>query len=643
MFFALLFVLVTPVLATNLPLDPALNKPVTIAAKGEAISDVTAMLHNQTGVNLKADPGIADQKVTIFVDDMPLRDLMDKLAGVFEYNWKVSGGRAYVISEPAEVRAAREKAWQRFVSDSWADVDATVRRRAVLTVDQSALQAEMKRIQSLPQSGDSNPWQERNKMMDERETPIAAVLMGDLAFGKLYSKLSREEVQALKDGNSLHFDSQSEDPDWKVPSDVMDYVKPFVQMQECFSPRFGSKGVVPDWERCGLTLQAFVNRNGVRLDGNVLLLPLDTKKIQYLPQYQYWLNSIHVELPDRNLCNLPPSMPDASSLNVRVDMTVEELGSEARTMAWNWNNNYWITRSDALAVMHRKFGIQVVSDHYTSYTPRQSWGNGDHSLYQELMQTTRGDCSWRWDGKCLYMRDKDVRNSDAVEIPNRLLRKWQADAKQGYVTLDDYGEIAQLNDTTLGELDHNARLLGLESIHWDLRWAQGYRSLYAKLYGQLSPTQKKQAMEGGLPISSLSPGLKSLLEEIAADPQSNRQRAMGPWPASQITVGIYGKDGNRIDNPSHKTVSAPVLTIRSKLGGTTYMWFRWPNEPFNDYGQEIQDASTQAEALKSMQRMDKNARTADLKIIKHTDYEFQATLANGKGIDGLVSVPWISK
>src|SRR5690606_22131693 len=112
-------------------------------------------------------------------------------------------------------------------------------------------------------------------------------------------------------------------------------------------------------------------------------------------------------------------------------------------------------RSDILALLHRKLGLQIIADHYSE------WGSWDAATARPLKEIlsrfeTMRDCSTAepcqaysgFDGEFLYMRAKDVRLCNAREIPNRLLRPWQAAyARHGCLGLNELGEIALLSES----------------------------------------------------------------------------------------------------------------------------------------------------------------------------------------------------
>src|SRR5438045_3129269 len=75
--------------------DPRLSHEVTCAFKATALSDLCDGLRSDTGIQLTAGPSVADEKVTLFCEKMPLRDVMRQLSRPFGYAWlrsKKEGG-----------------------------------------------------------------------------------------------------------------------------------------------------------------------------------------------------------------------------------------------------------------------------------------------------------------------------------------------------------------------------------------------------------------------------------------------------------------------------------------------------------------------------------------------------------------------
>ena len=71
--------------------DLGLARPVTLAVKATALSDLCDQLRRETGIKLTAGPSVADEKVTVFCKSAPLRDVMRLLSRPFGYTWLRSG------------------------------------------------------------------------------------------------------------------------------------------------------------------------------------------------------------------------------------------------------------------------------------------------------------------------------------------------------------------------------------------------------------------------------------------------------------------------------------------------------------------------------------------------------------------------
>src|SRR5207249_7925662 len=66
---------------------PRLSRQVTCAFKATALSDLCDQLKGETGIQLSAGPSVADEKVTVFCEKLPLRDVMRQLSRPFGYTW----------------------------------------------------------------------------------------------------------------------------------------------------------------------------------------------------------------------------------------------------------------------------------------------------------------------------------------------------------------------------------------------------------------------------------------------------------------------------------------------------------------------------------------------------------------------------
>jgi hypothetical protein len=93
----------------NLSQNPLLQRRITVWLKMEPLRDALRTIGKQTGVALRCQDAIADEKVAIFVRERPAHEILTQLAGALRYAWRKDED-AYVLYVPDETRQAEEKA-----------------------------------------------------------------------------------------------------------------------------------------------------------------------------------------------------------------------------------------------------------------------------------------------------------------------------------------------------------------------------------------------------------------------------------------------------------------------------------------------------------------------------------------------------
>jgi hypothetical protein len=92
--------------------DPHLAREVTCAFKAMALSDLCERLRTDTGIQLVAGNSVADEKVTLFCQKQPLRDVMRQLSRPFGYVWLrsgKSGGYRYELAQDLKSQLLEEE------------------------------------------------------------------------------------------------------------------------------------------------------------------------------------------------------------------------------------------------------------------------------------------------------------------------------------------------------------------------------------------------------------------------------------------------------------------------------------------------------------------------------------------------------
>lgn len=611
--FALLLISAAAVHAAPLPDDPALSKPVTLAVKGEALSDVLGMMQDQTGVKLAAAKDVADQKATVFVDGKPLRDVMNGLATLFGYRWSQegqSGGKSYRLWVDEKTRRDREDQRQKSIDIAWKNVstelDYMIQFSQMSKADFSAL---YEKLTSIPL--------EELDTQDRLRYEAAQILRDgqgnrSLPIVKFYQTLPAQVVDAFNSGLEVYYDSSSAEPEWKLPDGVAKQVS---------SGAFDSMKFDGTTELDGVNLKlwAIITNEAASLQAAItarartlasasapssicgslgMSYPLAREKLEKAPSAQ-----------DNHL----PHEAKGSPETMRVSLSAAEITSEAY-MPSGVNVGLYANRSDILALLHKKLGLQIISDHYSEWSqwspmqdrPLKEMLNEAGRVVTDKPKRSASPVDWGWDGRFCYVRAGDIIDSDVHETPNRLLRPWQsAFAKKGMLGIDELGQISLLTNEQNATIRSNARFLGL---------GDGVQtSAGLKLYGLLSDGQRKDAFLDGTEVARMAPEQRDTLAELASATQSLKPR-----------VGIY-RNGIRVDKPEQAPSGAdePVLvkmTLASDPGHFQYKT-----------GTSVKtiEAATADEAWKKVLAETPGAQKGDLLCLQQTHFTVGLVPADG--------------
>ncbi|MCX6376948.1 MAG: hypothetical protein NTU88_13105 [Armatimonadetes bacterium] len=434
--------------AAPLPDDPALAKPVTLAVKGEALTDVLKMLQKQTGVRLRVDRDIADQKVTIFVDQKPMKDVMNGLSTVFGYRWSqetVSGSRTYRLWEDEKTRRDRENQRQRAYVRAWEQVDAIFE---YMTQFAQLKNDELKRLVDRldAETAEKHDNETRLKLAAAKNLSTDPRSMAVVGF---YQTLPESVMSTIKSGMTVHYDSASAEPEWKMPESVAG------QLIEVAKPKFtieqvdGKRVVVPltgeehdEWTlaRVNLGFSAIITNDVASLAAAVFIqqklvvtTPASGQTPQTISTQERAFSTVFslanervsmaTETSERRLPRKQDGALAAMKASFDIQDIVEETGMAVSSTGAPAN------RSDILAILHKKLGLQIISDHYSQWC---SWTAEKSRNVEEFLpmfgRMCRGqkqspsEVDWGWDGDYCYLRSMDAAGCDLRETPNRLLR-----------------------------------------------------------------------------------------------------------------------------------------------------------------------------------------------------------------------------
>lgn len=534
---------------SDLPEDSNLDKVVTIGVKGEALVDLLPMLQRQTGARLRVDKEIADQKVTVFVDQKPLRELLLGIETLFRYRWSLKeakGERTYELWLPERTRQARDAGRDAALAGAWAKAEEQIRIVASLAMKAPA---------------------EQQALMDEQYRKLTDIaLFNALNRGKpmslggqaarLYMTMSPDVRQALKAGYTVCYDTHSDEGKWRVPDDI---ARSLAASLGRTTSAEHPDGTQMDSVNLRFSAQATDRELVVRVRASVSLEGGRQSQGGCSPL----CDEMQITEPDIDTADHLPHVPAASTLGTKISLAPAELLEEAAVPGQSVSDPMaHLNRSDILSLLHRKLGLQIISDHYSDWswvcpsgeTPVASWLDG--------VRQHQPSAIWGYDGRYVYVRSANPRHLDAGEPPNRLLRPLQgAFKRQGWLGITELAQIAAMREDQIRCVSDSAHFLGLASdknlaigAPWNTWGGLSTWVLALRFYGCLSDAQREQAMAKGIATACLNPGQRAILADCLIN-GSFPGRVGSDWFNSP--VGIW-RNGLRVDKPDASQPFDPI-------------------------------------------------------------------------------------
>jgi hypothetical protein len=611
--------------------DPTsgLDKPVTLAVKGESLIDVVRMMEKQTAVKLRVSKDIQEQKVTIFVDKMPLRDVMNGICTVFDFrfSFKVSHNsdtKVYEIWEPEKNSETRVNTTIQAEADAWKRVETLIAKGIAYSSLDAEERAKIRaEIPADTKDTDLRELADLYRLIDE--DPLTSTLISLV-------DTDPRILDALRSGLSVHFDNRSTESDWKVPQSVLEGLPAIAKLY----PTDGLPELLASYAKGNESKYAFMhlgfspelntNRNSVSVRWYFEYSRSGGSSCSLLNDF----GSADLKNEDRTTVQVSlPHAGDPEFLDRKVSLTAAELVKEAALPdTVKPSHGIQVNRSDILALLHKHIGVQVISDHYSFWhrmDPVQersvaevldrfscdplTAGSGRSS-----QEAVRG-----WDDRLLYMRIQQRALADAAEIPNAPLRRWRdVSRKHGCLGLDELSEIAWLSDNQIKGLQLTAGFHGIDAPSLDQLETGTFVTDSAaalKLYGLLDKVQRQQALAAGTPIDSFIREQYMILAEMLNKVVK---------PGIIFKAGVY-KGEIRVDKQDTGKQMQPVtLQISSSLG-SGYQY-----NPPNLEASEWIVAETPADAWRKVSAKHPSANKKDLTIILASGfYHFTVSMADG--------------
>jgi Putative zinc-finger len=499
--------------------DPRLAHEVTLQFKATALSDLCDRLRAGTGIRLSAGPSVADEKVTLFCKQMPLREVMRQLSRPFGYTWTRSGKAGeyrYELVQDLRSQLLEEELRDRN------------RRAALLALDQ-----EMQKLRpylSLPP--------EEIVARAKTAPPVEKKLLEQLGGGEprtalgwgpiqMYFRLSPQELAALRGGEELYFSEGPREGERPLPPDVARGILRAWRLERAI-PR--SNG----WMGNGYALTGRDDPNGIPVSRVPGLRASCTVALDQTELGQYGLkgcsgffgpsgyprNSLagpyvvgrrpDILQPENTRSDAPsttdPALRARISLQPRPSCLPEPVsGGRADSPP-----EPRATSADVLEALHRATGLPLVADYYTRLYKPQAVSVRRRPIVEALNQLCdEMRMRWHWQARegasgagWLQFRSASYYDDKLKEVPNRLLTRWADVRRQrGFLPVDELVEIGQLTDAQLSSTevaDGAKECYGL--AEWDLVRNESVLRNVRFLAG-FTPEQRQEAMSpAGLPF-----------------------------------------------------------------------------------------------------------------------------------------------
>jgi hypothetical protein len=517
--------------------DARLSREVTLQQKATALSDLCERLRADTGIQLGAGSSVAEEKVTLFCEKVPLRDVMRQLSRPFGYAWLRSGaggGGEYRYELVQDLRS-------QLLEEELRNRD----RNAALL----ALESEIGRYR--PYLGLSpDEALARSKTAAPAEKKLIEKLAG-AGWGpiQMYFRLSNRNLAELRAGRTLRF-SGAPDPgeqslapelargvlqsyrDWRVRQ--VPGAESFYRVDPTH-PEDPPLAAIPEL-RASITLTMTQSELGeFTLDGSSTVFFPKGFGAMTLGTGPYASGrSPAVLKPDNRAANLklagdpmlrrrvlvqpqascgvnlspqpPPRNGEGEPVSTTAASPKPRLPSPFRGGAGG-EVNPKVTTADVLEVLHQATGLPIVADYYTRLYKPSVVSVRNLALFEALNQLADAmRLRWTREGNWLQLRSASFYDDRLKEVPNRLLARWSAARRQqGMLTLDDLLEIAHLSEAQLdaSEMAEGARdCFGL--TEWDLARHPRLRP-HLRYLATFTPDQRRIAMStDGLPFTRMS-------------------------------------------------------------------------------------------------------------------------------------------
>lgn len=518
-------------------LDPRLRRKVTLLLKHTPLAELCEVLSQRTGVRVSAARDIADENVTVLVEERAAADVMGAVARLFGWTWSRSGDRGeyrYTLVQDRKAQRAEEELRRQDLQAALLAVDTEMGRLAsyaMLTPDQL-------RSRAAQASGEEKDRLDR-----------CLRFWGGL---QAYRRLTAGQRLALAEGQKVELDPGSPDPEGRLPAELR---VPLLETSNLRLTRGDRPQIAPVGPEDGDSLAelpdaqpivslslSYDERGQVRLLSSMgayvasrpdlgravytnLLSPLVTGRSPAAgkPENAHENAALAAEPEFRKQVSVAPvsSCPHfAPGGTDRQEYPYFVAPDGSSQFA---RRPPHVFSGDAWEAVHRATGLPIVADAYTRLFTRDDVSVKEATAFAALVRV--GDAlgqRWRREGDFLLARSTSWFWDRRKEVPRRLLARWKHNReRENGLPLRDLLEIATLRDDPLRSAVIGVALehcWGLEE--WGLVGNPGFRvgahyserQPFARLLATFNADQLSAALSpSGIGFEALLPAQREIL------------------------------------------------------------------------------------------------------------------------------------
>ena len=487
--------------------DPRLVRKINLAVKGIPLSDLCSRLSQETGVTMIANRRVADDRVTIFCLQRPLRDIMRQISALFGFSWErqgVEGAYLYEVTQSLRSQLLEEGLRQKdhdemilsldHQMDVWRTYlglsrDQIRKRQAMLTgrLKEKAIFAEYDRMEML--------------------------LRGGLVAANQFFRLSPAELDDLRAGKPLSWEI-SDGNALGLPKAVLEGIR------DSFHDSIPNPGgPKPGEGKLTATLRFDVRQKGevilyggLETEGGGLEATLAVVKS---PSFDRVENApLHASL-ERD-----PSLQSRLAFEVKGAYTLTAPPFPDTDSVYSEALGPKVTAADVLEALYKQTGKDIIADQYLRLYAPAPFSFNHASLFDVLNRA--GDAlrmRWSKSDGWLQFRSLDFYYARPQQIPHRLLERWaQARRDRGMLLPEDLAEIAQLTDLQLDSVSNAQAAVACYGLQeWPVARQEEGRPHW-RLFAHLPAPQRQKALSAqGIAFREMPTALHRTFVMLAED------------------------------------------------------------------------------------------------------------------------------